>query len=207
MIVIVETNFIIEFVLQQEHSRACEELLALCGSGIARLAIPSFAVAEAGMMLERSRGERRKFLNEDLSRQRGEIGTAKLLQRYEAILIDLEKELVAAQSESDSRWLDFRNRLESADVIPLTAAALEETISIQVGREIEQWPDALVLASVKSYLVGVRATGASTPAVFVSTDGAAFGRSIITRQLRKLGCTYVNSFANAVRYLRSKSHS
>jgi predicted nucleic acid-binding protein len=206
MILIVETNFIIELVLQQEHSRACEELLAVCASGVARLAIPAFAIAEAGMMLERSRGERRKFLNEDLSRQRGKIGTAKLLQRYEAILMDLDKELVAAQSESDSRWLDFRHSLDNADVIPLTAEALEETIAIQAGREIEQWPDTLVLASVKSYLAGLRATGTSTAAVFVSTDGAAFGRSMITEQLRKLGCSYVNSFANAVLHVRSKSH-
>jgi predicted nucleic acid-binding protein len=205
MIVIVETNFIIEFVLQQEHSRACEELLELCASGSARLAIPSFAVAEAGMMLERSRGERRKFLNEDLSRQRGEIGTAKLLQRYEAILTDLEKELVAAQLESDSRWLDFRHRLHDADVIPLTADALDETIAIQVGGEIEQWPDAVILASVKSYLTRLRAAGESIPAVFVSTDTADFQRSIIIRQLHKLGCTYVNTFANAVRHVRSKS--
>src|SRR5687767_632653 len=112
MIVVVETNFIVELVVQQEQSRACEEIVALCSSaGIARLVTPAFAIAEAGMLLERRKGERRKIIQVDLPRHAHDMGRAKPLGRVEEMFVELADELAQAEIEEASRWLMFRSRL------------------------------------------------------------------------------------------------
>ncbi len=204
MIVVVETNFIVELVLQQEQSRACENIVALCTSGShLRMVIPAFAVAEAGMFLERRKGERRNLVSE-LPVHARNMGRSKNLRRTTEIVEELRADLVQAELEEASRWLDLRLRLEDeVGIIPLTAATFAETISIQIGREIEQLPDAIVLASLKGFLEEeLRESGAHMPVLFVSKDNV-FGTPAVLKQLDALGCTYVNSFVNAEARIRS----
>lgn len=80
---------------------------------------------------------------------------------------------------------------------------LEFTLAIQHTREIVQFPDALIFASIKLHLEQQRHAGIAAPAMFVSTDGKAFGTPPILQQLRKLDCTFVNSFDNAVLRVRN----
>jgi predicted nucleic acid-binding protein len=203
MIIIVETNFILELVLQQAHHEACEELLAMNTAGDIQLTIPSFSVAEAGMMLERTGRERRRFINEERARQSSEVGTGQVLRRYEAKLVELEDELLKAQEESDKRWRHFRiGALQKLKVIPLSDETLDEAFVLQHSREVERWPDALVFGSVRAYLESLRTHDSVTPAVFVSTDKAAFKDSRIIKQLRKLECSSIHSFKNAIQRLR-----
>lgn len=204
MIVIVETNFIVEFVLQQEHSEACEELVGYCsGSRGAQLAIPAFAIIEAGMVIERRQTERKKFLRADFATHGRENRRSKLFRRYESAVEYLEKELVVADADEASRWRDFRvTVLDLTEVIPLSHSTLEEALAIQLGREIKEFPDALILASLKEYLEDLRARGVDTPACFISTDRDFTSDSVLP-QLRKLGCKYISSFENAASLVRS----
>jgi len=203
MIVVVETNFIFELVLQQEEVAACEELISLCSVRPARMVVPAFAIAEAGMVLERRRGERRSFLQTDLARHAHEIGRSKTLGRFESALREVNNELLSAESDEASRWLGFRVDLDRMEVIPTDAGVLEETIAIQRGREIERFPDAIIFASLKKYLHGIRNAGVTDPACFVSRDDDAFLKPEILKELRELHCTFVNSFANAASRVRA----
>lgn len=205
MIVIIETNFILQIVLQQEHSAACEELLGFCSdSGGAQLAIPAFAVAEAAMVMERRQGLRKKFLQDDVRPQVEESGRSKLLRRFASVVNDLNEELLRADAEEASRWLDFRTTvLHSAHVISLATTTLDEALAIQVGNEIIKFPDALIFASIKEYLQELRARQVDTPAYFLSTD-REFGTDAVLQQLRKLNCTYITSFENAASRIRNK---
>lgn len=205
MIVVVETNFIIELVLQQEQSQACEGIVALCSSNDdIRMVIPAFAVAEAGMFLERRTGERRKLVQSDLPNHAREMGRSKPLRRVEEIIEELRAELGQAELEEASRWLDFRIHLDDEiEIIPLTGATFAETVAIQYGHEIQQLPDAIVLASLKGYLEELRGSGAHVPVLFVSRDDNAFRTPAVLKQLDVLGCTYVNSFVNAEARIRS----
>lgn len=204
MIVVVETNFIVELVLQQEQSQACENIVALCWSNShLRMVIPAFAVAEAGMLLERRKGERRKRVS-DLPSHAREMGRTKSLRRVAEIVEELRADLVQAELEEASRWLDLRLRLDGdeVEIIPLTSATFAETIAIQIGREIEQLPDAIVLASLKGFLEELRGSGTDVPVLFVSKDNV-FGTPAVLKQLGALRCTYVNSFVNAEARIRS----
>jgi predicted nucleic acid-binding protein len=200
--IVVETNFILELVLQQEDSAACEEIVSLCSAPSALIVVPAFAIAEAGMRLERRRGERRRFLQKDLADQAREIGRNRTLGRFEMVLRELNDELLAAESDEASRWLNFRVNLDRMHVISMTADILEETIAIQLGREINRLPDAIIFASVKKYLEDVRSGGITDQACFVSRDDA-FGTDVIRKQLRKLNCTFVRSFGGAAAWVRA----
>jgi hypothetical protein len=208
MIVVVETNFIVELVLQQEQSHACEAIVGLCSSHEnLQMAIPAFAVAEAGMLLERRKGERRKLVS-DLPGHAREMGRTKSLRRVAEIVEELRADLVQAELEEASRWLDLRVRLDDeVEIIPLTGATFAETIAIQVGREIEMLPDAIVLASLKGFLEELRGRGSQVPVLFTSRDDKAtstpFGSPAVLKQLDALGCTYINSFVNAEARIRS----
>ena len=204
MIVVVETNFVIELVLQQEQSPACEKILTLCSSSTpAQLAIPAFSVIEAGMTFERNRGQRRIFAQQDVSRFARESGRAKILQRFEKIVRELDAELVRAEIDEAARWLDFRvSMLDGMVVIPINGDMLEETVALELGREIDRFPDAVVFASVKAYLADLRASGVDRPACFVSRDKKAFGRNVLVEQLQRLDCAYIDSFDSAVAHIQ-----
>ena len=154
-------------------------------------------------MLERHRGERRVFIQRDVARYVKESEKAKILRSFEAVVRQLDQELIRAEDDEARRWLDFRvETLGTIEIIPLTAPMLEETIALQLGKEIGHWPDALVFASLKAYLQGLDASEAETPRCFISTDKKAFGKSLIVQQLRRLNCVYVDSFVNAVDHIR-----
>ncbi|HYI11045.1 MAG TPA: hypothetical protein VEK57_18450 [Thermoanaerobaculia bacterium] len=200
MIVVVETNFLLELVLQQEQSNACVELRTLCAaSEDTHLFVPAFAIAEAGTVLERRQGERRKFLDESVPKQVNEIRRSKVLGRYRAILTELRVELLLAEEQETARWVDLQLSLRD-QIIPMTADMLIDAISTRIGLNLAL-PDALVLTSVRHHLAQIRATS-DVPALFVSTDLAGFGTPSVTAYLREVGCRYINSFANAVEYLR-----
>jgi hypothetical protein len=204
MIVVVETNFIVELVLQQEQSHACDNIVALCSSSAGvRMVIPAFAVAEAGMNLENRTGKRRTLVQNDLPKHAREMGRSKPLRRVEEIVEELRAELGQAELEEASRWLDFRVHLEDLEIIPLTAATFAETVAIQLGREIQKLPDAIILASLKGFLEELRGNGSHVPVLFVSRDDDAFTAPAVLKQLRVLGCTYINSFVNAEARIRS----
>jgi hypothetical protein len=209
MIVVVETNFIVELVVQQEQSRACEAIVALCSSTEnARLVTPAFAIAEAGMVLERRKGERRRIIQVDLPRHAHDMGRAKPLRRVEEMIGELSDELAQAEIEEASRWLEFRSQLGTeVEVIALTQSILDEALAVQLGSEVEQFPDALVLASVTSFLSGIREADVHVPAYFVSRDDDAFQSKVILDRLKKLRCTYINSFENTLKRLQHSRES
>jgi hypothetical protein len=202
MIVIVETNFLLELVLQQEQFGACQELLSICAAeDDLQLVVPAFAVAEAGMKLERRQGERLRFVKEGVSPQITESERSEILSRYRAILDELRNALILADQDENNRWIELQLLLHD-HVVPLTSDILGHAISTQIGLNLKL-PDAIVITSVRRYL-DTRATSA-VPAIFVSTDERGFRKPEALAYLRELNCKYISSFENAVQYLRHRS--
>ncbi len=65
MKIYVETNFVMELVLDQEQSGSCEQILALCAQGRVQLVLPAYSLAEPHEKLVRNRKQRKFacFLN------------------------------------------------------------------------------------------------------------------------------------------------
>ena len=197
MIVLVETNFIFEIVLQQEQHAACEELLRLYRSGRIRLTIPAFAVAEAGVTLERRTGERRQFLHE-LTKHTREIGRSQILPAFASVMEELSRQLTTAENDEKLGFFNLRILdLPALDIIPLTSQALLDGLLHQFDGEIAEFPDATIFASVVERLRTARGEGDHSPAWFVSRD-RRFRDAKLVDKLRALNCRYIDGFDAAV---------
>jgi len=72
MIVAVDTNFLLELVLQQAEVDAADAIVRMAEAGEIRLAIPAFSFAEARTKLVRQ-ARKRKALHEELRLEAGEL--------------------------------------------------------------------------------------------------------------------------------------
>ncbi|HVR39535.1 MAG TPA: PIN domain-containing protein [Thermoanaerobaculia bacterium] len=196
MIVVVETNFILELVIEQEEAEACQEIFDLCSRRKAKLVLPAFSIAEAGAVIERRTGSRRAFIKEDLDEQLRDAFRSDVLRRYAQSLSVVKEELRKAESDETHNWTRFRSKRYTH--IELTGALLEEAAWLET---MKGWrmPDAIVLASVRKYLERLRKRDTATPALFVSRD-KDFLRA--KNELQKLGCRIVVSYRDAVEIIR-----
>ena len=63
MIVYIESNFILEIVLQQKEALAAEDILKLAESNKIELVFPSFALSEPFSTIMHIQSERRRWMN------------------------------------------------------------------------------------------------------------------------------------------------
>lgn len=203
MIVVAETNFILEYVLQQEQSAACEELVRLAADEAPRvtLVIPVFAFAEAGMVLERRTAERREFVK-SVSTHMREIGRSAVLRRFHDSMRSVQSEMLRAERDETSRWSEFRwNHADDIDIIHLDRDVFNHALSLELEATIRGRAAALIFASVLQYLDRTRKNLPDRPACFVSRDEDAFQTDPCLALLRERRCKYLNSFDAAVAYV------
>jgi|ERR1051325_3585430 hypothetical protein len=201
MIVIVETTFIIEVVIDQDESPACEEILRLTGpSGHAHLVVPAFSLAEAGMMLERRQGERKTLIRDLTGRARNPRGS-KVHARYSKALDELRSELLRVNEAEDKRFLDFTwSQIGRVETIPLTDDMTYDAINFRQAGVIAKLPDAIILASILGY---IDSAPKNEKICFVTPD-RAFANPRITTLLRHK-CSFLGSFKAAAGWIQKYS--
>jgi hypothetical protein len=202
MIIIVETNFIVEVVIDQDQSSACEEIFRLSSPpGNVHLVIPAFSFAEAGMMIERRRGERKILVSELAGRAKNPRGS-RVHARYANALEELRSELLRVNELEDQRFFDFSDWIDRVGSIALTDKMISEAIVFRQAGVMTKFPDAIVLASVLGYLDDDALKGQKI--CFVTPDNEFANPRIVTL-LRGHGCSLVRSFADAVAWVQKYS--
>lgn len=148
MRVYLESNFVLEVVLEQESARECEELLELARSSEVELAVPAFALVEPSKTLEWRQRERKR-LNSEASQHLRQLGrTRSLAEKVETTSAALEELMVLTAQVAAERLLALREELvRVATVLPLTADTFRAANQLSGVHELE-FADALVLASV-----------------------------------------------------------
>jgi hypothetical protein len=198
MILIVETNFILELALQREQEAACKEILELCQPGHSgHLVIPAFASAEAAMALERPRAERRRLLHAEVKQHVEDLQRSKPRRRLATLLRELQKELTLVDVDEPESLLRliFDPAMECVEVIPMTQA-IRDALMFHDTNVVTHVPDALVLSSVAAYL----ATPRIPPTYFASRDQKLVNN--IAGELRKRNCSPLRSFNAAAALFR-----
>ncbi len=76
MNVYVESNFVIEYALEQDEFDTCVEIVRLAAQGKLRLLVPAFSLAEPHQAIS-NKAKARARLAEDLRRHLGELGRSK----------------------------------------------------------------------------------------------------------------------------------
>lgn len=188
MRVYAESNFVLEIVLQQEQSQACDEILRLAASHSIELVLPAFALLEPYQTLvrrERDDGELSRRLR-DRAKQLSR--TASMAGETPGIAASADL-LVRAGQDAAVRFRETRRRLlEVARMVAVDRRTLIDcsVLAEEYGLEL---PDALVLASVLS-----DASAYPRASVFLNRNARDFDDPDIKARLRQLGCDLLGSF-------------
>ncbi|MEO7331066.1 MAG: hypothetical protein ABI193_20995 [Minicystis sp.] len=187
MRVYVESNFVLEIVLEQEQYQACEEILTLAESKAVELALPAFALVEPYESMVRDERDGKR-LAQSLR------ASATQLQRTASIVADVPRLhdagdlLVRAAQEAWTRFNDLRMRLlDAAHLLSLDAAAIRDASQLiaEFGLGL---PDAVMLASVLA-----DAQAQPSPSVFINRNAKDFDNDVKAR-LAQVNCLLLWSF-------------
>jgi predicted nucleic acid-binding protein len=185
--VYVESNFVLEIVLEQAQHPACEELLALAVSRTIQMALPAFALIEPYESMVRDERDGRR-LAESLR------ASATQLQRTASIAADVSRLhdagdlLVRAAQVAWTRFHDLRARLlDVVDLLAIDGATIQEASRLTAAFGLSL-PDAVMLASV---LADAGARG--SPSLFINRNTKDFDNDVKAR-LASVGCELLWSF-------------
>lgn len=195
MRVYVESNFVLEIVLEQEQHHACEEILALAANRTIELVLPAFALLEPYESMVRDERDG-KVLAQSLRASAGQ------LQRTASIAADVQRLhdagdlLVRAAQEAWTRFHDLRTKLvDVAQLLAIDAATLREASHLADAFGLDL-PDAVMLASVLA-----DAGPQPSPSVFINRNKKDFDSDVKAR-LAQVHCELIWSFNGGLERVR-----
>jgi predicted nucleic acid-binding protein len=199
VIVLAESNFVLELALRQEQFEHAERIVRLAEEKHLQLVVPACSLIEPYQTLIRRRRERKEFSR----RLQDEI---KLLERstlhdgmnatsqHVAQTLDAGTEI---ERESLEQTID---RLARVCTVPdLSVEIVRLAQSMQPGYGLEP-QDAIVLASIDTALRGFGAG----PKVFVNKNSKDFATPLIEGQLGQRECRLITSFPSARQYIENE---
>ena len=198
MIVYVETNFLLELALAQEHTQAASELLVLATQRAFTLVIPSFALSEAFSTLAQRERNRRSLQNNlsqhlrDLRRSAPHQSAAAALEPLLEFLQGLEREEFGRLQQAVGQILATAHIVEFNTDVYALALRTEERFGLSPQ-------DAIVYASVLHHL---RSRPSDKPKIFVSTNFKDFEDPDLVAELHAHGCRYEVSFEACLAQVR-----
>jgi predicted nucleic acid-binding protein len=199
VIVLAESNFVLELALRQEQFEHAERILLLAEEQQLRLVVPACSLIEPYQTLIRRRRERKEFSR----RLRDEI---KLLERsslHDGMSTTSQHvaQTLDAGTEIERECLEqIIERLTRICLVPaLSLEIVRLAQAMQLGYGLEP-PDAIVFASIDTALQ----TLGTDPKVFVNKNSKDFATPLIEGQLEKHGCRLITSFPDARQYIENE---
>jgi hypothetical protein len=200
MIVLAESNFVLELAFQQEERDEVERLVVMAEARKVELVIPACALFEPHETLIRRRKER----DATLAKLRNEL---RQLARSKAFanLAETSRSVTEALAESadiEAKGLEdtIRRLLKCSVVSPLSAMIIESALNAQSQFRLEP-QDAIVFASVDEH---ARAR-ASEPKVFINKNQADFLTPQIEAHFEQLNCKLLSNFSNGRQFVENKT--
>jgi predicted nucleic acid-binding protein len=195
----VETNFVMELVLDQEQSGSCQQILALCAQGQAQLVLPAYSLAEPHEKLVRNR-KQRKLAWDPLAVELTQLKRTAAYQSSVQVIQTAEPLFQMANQDEEHRFYQYqRQLLQVAEIIPLTASVLMQAPDCELAYNLSP-QDALVYASVIEHL-------AQTPpsiACFLNRNFRDFNTPDIVAALRSRNCRMIPQFDQGLRFVQAQ---
>jgi predicted nucleic acid-binding protein len=198
VIVLAESNFVLELALQQEQFEHAERILRLAEEKCLQLLVPACSLLEPYQTLTRRRRERKEFsrrLQDEvklLERSALHDGMAATSQHV-ANTLDAGTEV---ERESLEKIIDRVTRVCTVPVLSVDIVRLGQAMQLAYALEPQ---DAIVMASIDTALEGLEAG----PKVFVNKNSKDFARPLVERQLEKHGCRLITSFSGACQFIEN----
>jgi len=198
VIVLAESNFVLELALQQEELEAADRLVHLAEAHEIELVIPACALFEPYETL----GRRRKQRAATLEKLRGELrqlarskAFADLAEAsHSAVRVLFESSVIEAKGLDDT----IRRLMKCSVVTPLSVAVMETALDVQSRFELQP-QDAIVFASV----VGHARERASEPKVFLNKDQSDFSTPKIESYLELFNCRLLSKFSSGRQFVEN----
>ena len=200
MILYVESNFVVEWVFEQEQSHAVEELLLMAERSELDLMIPAFALVEPIWSIENTKSS--KDLLSGLEYLRAEISRTSNKEDVQAQIMAMTATVRSLQSDHEFRlgWVT-RRLLDCASLIPLHTKNIR--LSFHLERPLNLAPlDAIILASI---LDDLKSQPKDQDKVFCSRDREAFARKAVREHLQVDNCQLIPNFSDALAFAKSRT--
>lgn len=199
MIVLAESNFVLELALRQEQFAHAERILRLAEEKYLRLVVPACSLMEPYQTLVRRQRERKEFsrrLQDEIKLlERSELhGGMSAATHHVAQVLDTGSEV---ERESLEQTIDRLTKICLVPVMSLEIIRLAQAMQLGYGLEPQ---DALVFASIDCALQGL---GAGSK-VFVNKNSKDFATPLIEGQLEKHECRLITSFQSACQYIENE---
>jgi hypothetical protein len=198
MIVVVESNFVIEFAFRQAEFADAEHIVILAEQRAIELAVPACALFEPYETLVR----RRKQRAETVRKLRDEITQLGRSQHFEKLPQTSEaiSQTLSGAAEVEHRALDeaIERLANCSTVIPLSGAMLKASLSARAQFALQP-QDSIVFASVDHFLK----ERPGTRSVFANKNSADFSGPEIETYLEEMGCKLLSTFSNTRQYVES----
>ncbi|HWM66642.1 MAG TPA: hypothetical protein VNO35_08660 [Steroidobacteraceae bacterium] len=198
MIVLVESNFVVEFAQRQAEIADAERIVNLAENHEIELAIPACALFEPYETLVRRRKQRAETVRK-LSDEIAQLGRSQHFADLPATSEAISRVLSGA-AEVEHRALDEALlRLENcATVIPLSGTMLKT--SLEARRRFSLQPqDSIIFTSVERFLI--ERGGAES--VFANKNSADFSGPEMETYFERLNCKLFASFSNTRQYIEN----
>jgi predicted nucleic acid-binding protein len=193
--VYVESNFVLEIVLEQEQHQACKEVLDLATNQTIELVLPAFALLEPYESMVRDERDG-KVLAQSLR------ASANMLKRTASLAAEVQRLhdagdlLVQAAQQAWTRFHNLRMTLvDVAQILVIDAATLREASNLTAAFGLDL-PDAVMLASVLADAGAQR-----SPSVFINRNRKDFDNDVKAR-LAHVHCDLIWSFNDGLERIK-----
>lgn len=198
IILYIETNFILEIVMNQQQSCFAEDIIALAENGKIEIAVPSFALIEPFWTLNNRKTMRTKSYNslsESLNSYKQVVPSLKVSNIIDPILEDLQK----TEAEQDQRFNDTISRLlQVAIILEISPDTYGQALNNLIGLS---YLDGIIYFSI---LDDLKNRDIHQIKCFTSLNWKDFDFTQIKDDLGKYNCTYIPNFEHCKKYLESK---
>lgn len=201
MLVYIESNFVIEYALQQEDYESCKHILQLCRDGAIQLVIPAFCLLEPNETFVRREKERKQLKrsidiqNKQLSRTpsyREDIGQLDLFAT---------RVLIESIQQDFSSLEEKRNELlKIATIIPLTTEVFLDISDIQNEYDLTV-PDATVYSSIRNH---IELSDPNAGKIFLNKNSKDFKDPNLVEYLEKRNCKLIFNFQDGFQALLTR---
>lgn len=193
MIVVVESNFVIELAFRQEEVSEAERIMALASEKAIELAIPACALFEPFETLLRRRKER-NATRERFNHEKKQLARSQhfpdLLRTFEAVARILAESVQTEAAALDTAILRI---LDCARLIPLSEEVLRSSFRARTRFPFSP-QDSVVFASADRYL-NDRGRAES---VFANKNSTDFAVPEVKAHFSDLNCKVLSTFDDAL---------
>lgn len=203
MTVYVESNFVLELVLDQEQTAFAEEILVRAERLQIVLALPAFSLSEPFSTITH-RTRRRRTLVIGVKDQLRDLRRSSGQQQDAAALESVEHVLETVNQRERIRLTAIVDRLLMiVTVIPVDRLIFRAAIRYQAAYGLSA-PDSIIYSAVLSHLANNPSAG---PHYFINRNRADFDDPEIVEGLDRLGCAFVARFDEGVQRLNQSQVS